>query len=101
MNDEPKNQLDRSWMQYAACSEMDTRIFTSDRSADISMAKAICAGCSVVKICLEYALVNNEHYIWGGTTEKQRRRIRAREKLNQSLPQKISLKIHDSQDMLK
>ena len=42
-------------------------------------AKKVCAECSVEEQCLEYALENDEqHGIWGGTTPKQRVRIKKR-----------------------
>jgi len=37
-------------------------------------AKAICQQCSVRKPCLEYALdIREQHGIWGGLTESERR----------------------------
>ena len=38
-------------------------------------AKAICAECPYKVRCLTYALKNHEQGIWGGTTERDRRRI--------------------------
>jgi WhiB family redox-sensing transcriptional regulator len=80
MNPE-KTKLNTKWMDEAACKEMGPELFTSEKPIEIRKAKAICAGCAVVKACLEYALENNEHYIWGGKTEKQRKRIKASERL--------------------
>lgn len=40
------------------------------------MAKNICAGCPLKQPCLEFALMNGEIGIWGGTTEWDRRRLR-------------------------
>jgi WhiB family redox-sensing transcriptional regulator len=43
-------------------------------------AKKICSGCAVVSACLEHALRNNEnHGIWGGLNEAERRKLRAGE----------------------
>jgi WhiB family redox-sensing transcriptional regulator len=40
------------------------------------MAQRECAECSVRTECLEYALVNRiEHGVWGGVSERERRRI--------------------------
>ncbi len=37
----------------------------------------MCRGCIVRSLCLEYALVNGEKFgIWGGMSERERRRIR-------------------------
>lgn len=38
-------------------------------------AKRICAACPVRRPCLEWALANAEFGIWGGTSERERRRI--------------------------
>ena len=39
-------------------------------------AKAVCAQCPVVDLCLEHALgVREKEGIWGGCTERERRRI--------------------------
>ena len=40
-------------------------------------AKEVCRGCVVREECLEYALANGEKFgIWGGMSERERRRIR-------------------------
>ena len=39
-------------------------------------AKVVCIGCPVQRECLEYALDNGEYGVWGGTSERERRRIR-------------------------
>lgn len=43
----------------------------------IQRAKKICAGCPVKVECREHALTSpEEHGIWGGLTEKERRMVR-------------------------
>ena len=52
-------------------------------------AKAICAECPYKVRCLAYALKHSEQGIWGGTTERDRRRIMTAIKSNsnsKSLP---------------
>jgi hypothetical protein len=45
----------------------------------VEEAQGVCAGCSVREECLEYALKHNiEHGVWGGTSERERRRIARR-----------------------
>lgn len=45
---------------------------------DLDRARRICAACPIAEGCLEWALVHREEYgIWGGTTERERRRIRS------------------------
>jgi WhiB family redox-sensing transcriptional regulator len=40
-------------------------------------AKKICADCPVLKECAEHAL-HHEHYgVWGGMSERERRRVRS------------------------
>ena len=62
--------------QHAACRGM-THVMFPGRHDDHRIAAAICNGCPVQEPCLEYALDNVERFgIFGGTTEKQRRRLR-------------------------
>ena len=64
------------WQENAACKNMDPNLFMSSKAIDISAARAVCLGCIVIRECLSYALANDEKGIWGGSTEKQRRRIK-------------------------
>jgi WhiB family transcriptional regulator, redox-sensing transcriptional regulator len=66
------------WRTRAACTGIDSEIFypASEDEAEALEAKAICAICPVQATCLEYALESREREgIWGGTTERERRRI--------------------------
>ena len=50
-------------------------VFPSD-GVRVQAAKHVCANCPVRTACLEYTLANNiEHGIWGGASERERRRI--------------------------
>jgi WhiB family redox-sensing transcriptional regulator len=41
------------------------------------MAKILCIGCPLKKLCKDYAVAAQENYgIWGGTTPQERREIR-------------------------
>ena len=67
-----------TWRTRAACTGIDSDIFypASEDDADALEAKAICAACPVQTTCLEHALASREREgIWGGTTERERRRI--------------------------
>ena len=65
-----------SWRSHASCRGLDPAIFYPASEEDGAEAKSICAGCVVREACLEYALVNRERDgVWGGATEKERRRI--------------------------
>jgi WhiB family redox-sensing transcriptional regulator len=68
---------DRSWKDFANCLGADPDLFFPDRGASTREAKEICRVCVVITPCLEYALAHGEKFgIWGGTSERERRRIR-------------------------
>lgn len=69
--------LDLTWQGRANCIGVDPDIFFPERGASTKEAKSICAACIVRTDCLEYALENSEKFgIWGGTSERERRRLR-------------------------
>lgn len=64
------------WRQQGACNGLDPSIFFPDSEDGAREAKAICVDCPVRVSCLEHALASREKDgVWGGTTEKERRRI--------------------------
>jgi WhiB family redox-sensing transcriptional regulator len=66
----------QSWRKQAACRGLDPEIFYPVSEDDAAAAKSVCGECTVRMPCLEFALTNREHDgIWGGATEKERRRI--------------------------
>ena len=68
--------MNLSWRQKGACRGLDPAVFYPAFDEEAGEAKAICATCPVREACLEYALVNRERDgVWGGATEKERRRI--------------------------
>lgn len=68
--------LELSWRQRGACNGLDPAIFFPDSEESAEEAKSICALCPVCISCLEHALASRERDgVWGGTTEKERRRI--------------------------
>jgi len=72
-----EESLDRSWQEYANCLGVDPDLFFPERGASTREAKEVCRGCVVGGDCLEYALNNSEKFgIWGGMSERERRRIR-------------------------
>jgi WhiB family redox-sensing transcriptional regulator len=67
------------WKLQAACRApgIDPELFFVDQHDPALEAKAICAGCPVRLQCLDYALTAGErHGIWGGSGERERRRIK-------------------------
>jgi WhiB family redox-sensing transcriptional regulator len=70
--------MKQSWRQQAACRGLDPVVFypTGDDDEDADVAKDVCAQCVVREMCLEHALaVREKEGIWGGCTERERRRI--------------------------
>ena len=66
----------QSWRSQARCRGLDPEIFYPQAEEEDDEAKSICAQCPVRVPCLEYALSARERDgIWGGCTEKERRRI--------------------------
>ena len=64
------------WRQHGECNGLDPKIFFPDSEENSDEAKSICAICPVRLSCLEHALASRERDgVWGGTTEKERRRI--------------------------
>lgn len=78
MNDMNVDTLElKNWQDYANCLGVDPDLFFPERGASTREAKEVCRGCVVRFECLEYALVNAEKFgIWGGMSERERRRIR-------------------------
>jgi WhiB family transcriptional regulator, redox-sensing transcriptional regulator len=67
---------DLSWRHQGACNGLDPDVFFPDSDAAAEEAKAICNGCMVRVSCLEHAIVVREKDgVWGGATERERRRI--------------------------
>ncbi|MDA8314108.1 MAG: WhiB family transcriptional regulator [Actinomycetota bacterium] len=64
------------WRAQARCKGL-VHLFFPSRGESVSEAKEVCATCPVARECLEYALAHHERFgIWGGKTERERRRIR-------------------------
>ena len=68
--------MDTEWMARGSCrNEPPSTFFPSD-GVGVEEARRICATCPVVEPCLEYALRNRiDHGVWGGASERERRRI--------------------------
>ncbi len=68
---------DMSWQKRANCMGVDPELFYPERGASTKEAKSVCKGCVVRDECLEYAIITGEKFgIWGGMSERERRRIR-------------------------
>jgi WhiB family transcriptional regulator, redox-sensing transcriptional regulator len=68
---------DDAWRLDALCAETDPEAFFPEKGGSTREAKKVCGGCTVRAECLEAALTNDERFgIWGGLSERERRRIR-------------------------
>ncbi|MGY2066061.1 WhiB family transcriptional regulator [Blastococcus sp. SYSU DS0619] len=66
-----------AWRLDALCAETDPEAFFPDKGGSTREAKRVCTGCPVRAQCLEFALTNDERFgIWGGLSERERRRLR-------------------------
>ena len=65
-----------TWMALAKCRDMDPSLFFPSDAGGERAAQRICAVCPMKIPCLEYSLDNRmDEGVWGGTSEKERRRI--------------------------
>jgi WhiB family redox-sensing transcriptional regulator len=68
-----------SWQADALCAQTDPESFFPEKGGSTREAKKICTSCEVRGECLEYALSNDERFgIWGGLSERERRKLRRR-----------------------
>lgn len=71
-----------SWMARGACRSYPPSLFFPSDGVGVDRARKICATCSVSAECLEYALeFHIDHGVWGGCSERERRRIAKRRRL--------------------
>lgn len=60
-----------------SCLGTDPEIFVSDSAAEQSYAKGVCVNCPVQRECLVYAMERPALVgVWGGTTSRDRGRMR-------------------------
>jgi len=66
-----------AWMPLGSCQGEDPELFfpiavQGPALSQINAAKAVCRGCLVAVMCLNYALETGQAGIWGGTTWEER-----------------------------
>ena len=76
--DEQDGELtELSWQERAHCAQTDPEAFFPEKGGSTREAKKVCLGCDVRGDCLEYALDHDERFgIWGGLSERERRRLK-------------------------
>lgn len=68
-----------AWQVDALCAQTDPEAFFPEKGGSTRDAKKVCGACNVKQECLEYALGNDERFgIWGGLSERERRKLRKR-----------------------
>lgn len=90
MNSGPRPQviplINEEWRVQAGCLGLSADMFfppergTTGTSWSPEPAKAVCAKCPVRRECLDYVLnlPNSSPGVWGGTSERERRRMSSR-----------------------
>ena len=69
--------MSTKWMFKGNCANTNPNAFFPNDGVGVEFAKSICESCPVRLLCLEYALKNRiSQGVWGGCSERQRRRIR-------------------------
>ena len=70
-------QTSERWTDRAACKGQNPDLFFADQGRfDVAAnAKRVCATCTTVRECLDYAIrTETWHGVWGGMTPDERRR---------------------------
>jgi len=68
-----------AWQARALCAQTDPEAFFPEKGGSTREAKRVCLSCEVRVECLEYALEQDERFgIWGGLSERERRRLKRR-----------------------
>jgi WhiB family redox-sensing transcriptional regulator len=69
-------------MTTGKCHQLPPATFFPSDGVGVEVARRICADCTAKEPCLEYALANRiDHGVWGGCSERERRRILRRRRL--------------------
>jgi WhiB family redox-sensing transcriptional regulator len=72
----PNYDAEHVWMLDGHCRGREPSFFFPSDGVGVDIARKVCAGCPVQAECLEYALQYRiEHGVWGGASERERRRI--------------------------
>jgi len=81
LSPEPDHRTPR-WMSRAICRDAAPGAFFPSDGVGVERARRVCAACPVKAECLEYALdYRIDHGIWGGCSERERRRILRRRRV--------------------
>ena len=73
--------MDHAWRRQGKCRKIDPEVFYPPDGLGVAQAQAICATCPVVDACAEWGIAHEEYGVWGGLSERQRRRIRRQRRI--------------------
>ena len=74
--------MNTNWMAHGLCANEPPDTFFPSDGVGVEIARRICATCPVKEPCLSHALRNRiDHGVWGGCSERERRRILKRRRL--------------------
>jgi WhiB family redox-sensing transcriptional regulator len=77
--------MDTDWMRVGNCRDHPPAVFFPSDGVGVEVARRICGTCPAKEACLEYALHHRiDHGVWGGASERERRRILKRRRLGVS-----------------
>jgi WhiB family redox-sensing transcriptional regulator len=77
--------METEWMAEGKCRDVPPATFFPSDGVGVELARRICATCDMQAPCLEYALRNKiDHGVWGGASERERRRIARRRRLERA-----------------
>jgi WhiB family redox-sensing transcriptional regulator len=67
-----------AWQRYGACCGESIETFVPSVGGNFNRARELCRGCTVRTECLDFALADEDVIgMFGGTTAKERRAMRA------------------------
>jgi WhiB family redox-sensing transcriptional regulator len=82
--------MNTDWMAEGKCRDLPPAVFFPNDGLGVQAAQRICAECRVAETCLEYALANRiDHGVWGGRSERERRRILRRRRTPATAAQSV------------
>lgn len=56
----------------------DDNLTSREKRAQEDAAKQICLTCPILELCQDYAILNENYGVWGGMSELERRKARAK-----------------------
>lgn len=84
-----RDEIDLTWQDDGACVDAAGAAFFPPRGTPypaIVATKRICEGCPVLEKCREHGLRHEKFGIWGGLSERERRRIRKEQGISIETP---------------